>query len=304
MTQPNPFAPTVPAAAEQQPNPFGQQPAAPAAVQQYAPPAQQQPAAVNPFGAPQGQPPAPAQAYAPAQPVAPQQYAPPAGGNPFAPQQQYAAPAPGAVQAYAPPAAPVQQYAPQQQAPAAPPQLGTLAAAPPPVAGGGRGPKLPDMYGRLVIAFPHSLKRVPRRPEHITAEQRAAGNVDQDQMTVTFVVLDSGPGTPPGTGFIDFGGAPHALPPTPHTDREMLPYIRKGMWINQSRLIGQLRDFMPGAANSGPHGSPGMVCGRLVKTGPESNAPWFLTTATAEELTTAGQYLSLVAEGRYPHPLA
>ncbi len=294
MTQPNPFAATVPTNdPQQQANPFGQQPAAPAQPAQGTP---------NPFGAPQGQPPAPAQAYAPAQP-APQPYAPPAGGNPFgapaapayappAPQQQYA------------PAAPVQQYA-QQQAPAgSPPQLGQVAAAPAPVAGGGRGAKLADMYGRLVIAFPHSLKRVPRRPEHITAEQRAAGNIDQDQMTVTFVVLDSGPGTPPGTGFIDFGGAPHALPPTAHTDREALPYVRKGMWINQSRLIGQLRDFMPGGPLAGPNGAPGMVCGRLVKTGPESNAPWFLTTAEPAELTTAGQYLALVAQSRYPHPLA
>lgn len=290
MTQPNPFAATVPTNTQQQANPFGQQPAPAAAA---APAPQQAPA--NPFGA-QQQPAAAPQAYAPAQQgYAPQQYAAPAAYAPpaavpaaYAPPQQYAAPAPVA-----------------QQAPAGPPpQLGQVAAAPAPVAGGGRGAKLPDMYGRLVIAFPHSLKRVPRRPEHITAEQRAAGNIDQDQMTVTFVVLDSGPGTAPGTGFIDFGGAPHALPPTPHTDREMLPYVRKGMWINQSRLIGQLRDFMPGGSMAGPGGAPGMVCGRLVKTGPESNAPWFLTTATPEELTTAGQYLAIVAEGRYPHPLA
>jgi len=303
VTQPNPFGAAVATDQQQQANPFGQPAAAPAQQPQQAP---------NPFGAPQGQPPAPAQAYAPAHPA---QQAPTANpfGAPAAPQA-YAPPAPAA---YAPPAAPqyapptqqqyappAQAYAPQQAPPSSPPPLGQVAAAPAPVAGGGRGAKLPDMYGRLVIAFPHSLKRVPRRPEHITAEQRAAGNVEQDQMTVTFVVLDSGPGTPPGTGFIDFGGAPHALPPTPHTDREPLPYVRKGMWINQSRLISQLRDFMPGGPLAGPGGSPGMVCGRLVKTGPESNAPWFLTTAEPAELTIAGQYLSLVAENRYPHPLA
>jgi hypothetical protein len=283
MTTPNPFAAHVPAeqqqpaapapaAPAQAPNPFAQQQAAPAA-----------PAAPNPYA--QQQAPAAPQAYAPPAPsYAPQGYAP----------QGYASQAPAAapVQAYAPPAP---ATAPQ----AAPPVLdpGRLASAGAPVVGEGRGAKLPDMYGRLVVFFPLSIARVPRNPQFITAEQRASGNTDQDRLTATVVVLDGGrlgDMTP-----IAFGGAPHALPPTPHTDSAPLPYVRKAMWINQSRLISQLRDSLP----AGPGQAPGMVAGRLAKAGPQNNDPWYLIGATAEEIDLVTTYLNLVAAGQYPHPL-
>lgn len=278
----NPFAPHVPAAeqapAQQAPqtgNPFAQQAPAP---QQYAP-VQQAPAPAggNPF-AQQQAPQAPAGPYgAPQQQV--QQWAGTAQYAPQAPAQQ----------------APVQQYA--APAPAGPlPQLGAVNAAPPPVVSDGRGATLAHMYGRLVLMFPLSVETVPRRPEHITAEQRAAGNVNQDRATVTVVVLDDGAG---GMRPIEFGGKPWGMPPTPNTESEPLPYLRKGMWINQSRLVSQLRAFLPAAG-----GVPGVVCGRVTKTGPESNAPWYLAPANEQDLALANRYMQGANTGEFPHPLA
>lgn len=291
MTAPNPFAQPAPAQPEQAANPFAQQQAAPAA-----------PAAPNPFGqGVQTAPAAPQQQYAPQQ-AAPQAYAPTAAAQPANPFANPASGRPNGTdhmahvqQTYAQPAQ--QQYA----APAGMPALnaGALASAPPPVIAEGKGPKLPDMYGRLVLIFPLAMARVPRNPQYITPEQRAAGNVEQDRLTATVVILDSGKGSQPG-GTISWGGAPYALPPTPHTNHDPLPYVRKGMWINQSRLISQLVPFLP--AGQGQPG--GMVAGRLVKTGPEHNAPWYLEGADEQELALARTYLDLVGRGAYAHPLA
>jgi hypothetical protein len=282
----NPFeqhAAQQPAQQAQQPaasNPFAQPAAAPA-PQAYAP--QQQPAQVpagNPFGAGVSAQPAPQ-------------------GNPYTqpPATSYGVGAyPQQQPAYAPPA---QQQAPAQIPSGPPPALnvGDLrgAGAPPPV-GDGRGAKMADMYGRLVLVFPLAIARRPRNPQYITAEQRARGDLEQDQLTATVVVLDDGNG---GMQPIAFGGAPYELPPRPHTESSPLPYVRKAMWITQSRVIGQLRDSLPQ-----PGGAPGMVIGRVVKAGPQRNDPWFLQGATEADLRLGGQYLELVQQGVYPHPLA
>lgn len=230
--------------------------------------------------------------FAPAVPAAEPVAAPaPAQANPFAAAAP-AAPAP--VQQWQQPAAPVAPPAPQ-----APPQaFGRLASAPAPVVGEGRGAGLADMYGRLVIMFPLAIENVPRNAQFVTAEDRAQGNVNQDRLTATIVVLDSGPGTPPG-GFIDWGGKPYAPGGAPHDKRDALPYVRKGMWINQSRLISQCRASVP---SPGQPSSP--VVGRVSKTGPEHNAPWYLIGASDAEVQLAQTYLNLVQQGQYPHPLA
>lgn len=268
MTSPNPFAQNVPAAAEtaQPANPFTQQQAAPAAAPQQAP--------ANPFAQ-----------------QAPQAYAPQAPA--YAPQQvpQYA------------PAAVAQQAPPQQvYAQSAPPSLGTASAPPPPVAGGGKGAKLPDMYGRLVVIFPLSLQRVPRNPRFVTDAQRAAGDLEQDRMTATLVVLDGG--SVDNMAPLAWGGNPHALGGVPHNELSPLPYVRKGMWLNQSQVIGQCSPYLPGRERGGPNGAPGAVVGRVVKTGPGQNDPWYITTPTDAEVGLANSYLGLVHEGRFPHPLA
>lgn len=292
MTTPNPFAQNVPAAtqpATQQqtaPNPFAQQQAVPAAAPQGNPYAQQHVQA-------------PVQSYAP--PAAPQQGAP----NPFAAQQQ-------AAPAYAPhPApqgpygqtAPVQQhYAPAPQQGGTLPALGTASAPPPPAPGGGKGAKFDAMYGRLILVFPISLTSVPKNPQFVTDADRASGNVNQERMTATVVVLDGG--SVDNMTPLAWGGNPHALGGSPHTNSDPLPYVRKGMWINQSQVIGQCSPYLPGRERGGPNGAPGVAVGRIVKTGPQQNDPWYLTTPTEAELALANSYLGLVSEGRFPHPLA
>lgn len=266
MTQANPFAASEPQQqAAPAANPFG-----PGVAQQQAAPAYAEPT-------PQ---------YAP-HPAAPQAYAPPA-------QQQYApAPQQAVQQQYAPPAAPAAQAGP-------PPAIGTVGSvgAPPPV-GDGNGAKLADMYGRLVLVFPHDVTTRPRNPQYITAEQRAQGRLTEELVTATVVVLDMGPGSDPRNGFIEFGGAPHELPPRPHTERAPLPYVRKAMWITQSRLVAQLKPFIP---------APGAVAnpcaGRVTKAGPERNSPWYLSEASQQDIELCNAYMRLVAGGQYPHPLA
>lgn len=282
MTTPNPFAqaPTAQPAQQPQaaaPNPFGAVPTAPAPAQATAS-APAFPAQGNPF---------PPQAPAPAQP------------SPFpAPGQQVAGQATYGV----PQQVPAQQWQqPPAAAPAAPPafDMNRFGAAGAPPATGGKGPDLAAMYSRLVIMFPLREETVPRNPQFVTAEQRAAGNVNQQRLTATLVVLDSGPGTQPG-GSIAWGGNPQVLGGQPHPNNDPLPYVRKSMWINQTKIIEQARPFMPAT----PGGAPGMLVGRPVKTGPEHNAPWYLTTATDQEMELARTYITLVTQGQYPHPLA
>lgn len=284
MTTPNPFAQNVPAAA---------QPAAPAAPAQQAPNPFAQQQAPAPAAAPQGNP----YAQQHVQAYAPQQTAPAQGPNPFAQ---------GTAPAYAPATQnhPVQQaYAPQQQQQGgALPALGTASAPPPPVAGGGKGAKWADMYGRLVLVFPLSLQQVPKNPQFITDADRAAGNIYQDRMTATVVVLDGG--SVDNMAPLQWGGNPYALGGSPHTNSDPLPYVRKGMWINQSQIIGQCSPYLPGRERGGPNGAPGVAVGRIVKTGPNQNDPWYLTTPNEAELALANSYLGLVSEGRFPHPLA
>lgn len=294
MAQPNPFeqpAPQAPAqqpaapAPAQQPNPYAQ-PAAPA-------PQAQQPSPFAPAvpQQPQYAPPAP-QAYAPPQQP---QYAPPA-------QPQYAPPAPqGPYGQTAYGQAPAAQQAAPAQVPAGPPPVlhasALNAAPPPPPSGEGRGAKFAHMYGRLCMFLPQAIARRPRNPQYITAEQRQRGDLEQDQLTATVVVLDDGQG---GNAPIMFGGDPAAFPPIPDTESAALPYVRKGMWITQSKVIEQLKPHLPSPANGNV---PGMVVGRLRKAGPQRNDPWFIEPANGPELERAGQYLALVQAGTFPHPL-
>lgn len=258
-------------------------------------PAQQQPAA-NPFGPPaQQQPPAhvqqPVQAYAPPMQQQAPQYAAPAPATPM--QQQYA-PTAEHSPSYAPAPA-----IPSRPAGGAPPALdpNALGAAPAPEVGAG-GADLVAMYGRLVLVLPMKIETVPRSEKYITPEQRAQGNTTQEKLTATVVVLDDGQ---MGITPIAFGGAPHELPPRPHTESAPLPYVRKAMWIRQSRLISQLRDKLPTA----PGQAPGMALGRVVKAGPAANDPWELTTNVSQaEIDLGTKYLQGVAVGHFPHPLA
>jgi hypothetical protein len=274
-------------------NPFEQQPAQQPAANPYAQqvPAPAQPAA-NPFPS-----------NVPAQPAA----------NPYAQQQ---APAPAAPQAYTQPQtyvpngqptyAPAATAPPQAYQPPAQPQHGAPPAinvgslqsvgAPPPT-GDAKGAKLAHMYGRLVLVFPLTITRRPRNPQYITPEQRQRGDLEQDQLTATVIVLDDGRG---GMAPITFGGDPAAFPPVPDTESAPLPYVRKAMWITQTKLIEQLRPCLP----QGPAGQPTPAVGRVIKAGPQRNDPWYLSAADENDLGLARKYLELVQGGTYPHPLA
>jgi hypothetical protein len=298
MSHPNPFAQNVPATevpqqqpANASPNPFAQQQAAPAApAAAPANPYVQQP--VQTYAQ------QPVQTYA-QQPV---QQAPQGTGNPFAGPTPYSPPA-GVSHMQHVATTYAQQQAPQQPAQQAgpPAQFGPATAPPPPSPSGGKGAKLPDMYGRLVIIFPHSVQTVPRNASFVTDEQRARGDVNQQRMTATIVVLDDGNG---GMTPLAFGGNPHALGGRPHDQSAPLPYVRKGMWINQTKVIEQVSEYLPGRAAGGPNNSPGAAVGRLVKVGPQQNDAWYLTTPTEAEVGLANTYLNLVVQGQYPHPLA
>jgi hypothetical protein len=220
--------------------------------------------------------------------------------QPAAPMNPFAAPAPQSAAAAAPAA---QQWPAQQPAAPAPGPVAVLdpnrlQAAGVPVVGG-TGAKLADMYSRLVMLFPLSIGKQPRSARFISDEQRRNGDLEQDRLVATVVVLDSGPGTPPG-GHIDFGGNPHELGGKAHDKREALPYVRKAMWITQSRLISQLQESLP----AGPGQAPGIVVGRLAKAGPANNDPWYLIGASPEEMQLAQSYLGLVQGGTFPSPLA
>lgn len=254
----------------------------------------------NPFAQP-----APVQPQAPAQP-----------GNPFGPATpaQPPAPAPAQQPTYGVQGQPAWLAQPQQApAPAQPqqqpqqaaavPQLPTGGfgnAAPPPPAGDGKGALLPDMFGRLVLIFPHELTNEPRNPAYISQEDRARGNVTQDKLTATVVVLDDGQG---GNGPIWYGGKPYGMPPSPHTEQGTLPYVRRSMWLRGRSLIAQCRDYLPGGSAVRP-GVPGMVLGRVTKAGPAQTDPWYLLGAEPADEARANYYLEAVQRGQFPNPLA
>lgn len=228
-------------------------------------------------------------------PAVPQQAPPAAPGNPFASPapatpQGYGAQL-GAPQAYTPPA-PTSVAA----APAPTLDLSRLAPAPAPIVGEAGGADLEAMFGRLLLIFPLQIERVP---PYKGQEVRSADGM-RDRLTATVVVLDDGRG---GQSPIQWGGNLYGPPSQqrPHTDSAPLPYIRKAMWLNQSRLISQLRGELPTPANGNV---PGMIAGRLSRAGQETNAAWYLIGATDAEVALVRQYLEAVQAGHVPHPLA
>lgn len=140
-----------------------------------------------------------------------------------------------------------------------------------------RGPRLRDLYGRLLLVVPVKLEQgVPNRLQ--------AGTV-QDRMTADVIVLDGGP--------ISYGGRPEATPPVPHDKTAQLPHKTPGMFISSSGLISQCRE----ALAKRQQGQPGMVLGRLgvgqVKEQGQS-APWLLSVPTEQDKALARQYLAQV----------
>lgn len=142
-----------------------------------------------------------------------------------------------------------------------------------------RGPRLRDIYGRLLLIIPHKLEEgVPNR-------LNKKGET-QDRMTADVVILDG--------GTIHYGGAPEKTPPVPHTKTAEPPLRNARMFISSVGLISQCRQALARKVTSG---QPGMVLGRLSvgeAKNPGENAPYLLTPATDADKQIARQYLANV----------
>lgn len=230
----------------------------------------------NPFipaaPAPQQQPAAPANPYAQQQPAAPpntytQQ-------NPYAqPQQQ---------NPYAQQAAPQPQYTQQpQQMPgnglvARPGQF--LAPPPPSASGSGNLPSIGDLQGRLLIIMPESVRR--NVPSKFAGQNGAAQT--QDQMTCTIIVLADG-----GVNSLQFMPKQNGQP-TGQMQTVQLPYVIKGKWITQRKLVEQLEEALAMRLR----GEAGLVFGRLWKAGTGNNDPYVLATPQPHEVEVYNQYVT------------
>ncbi|MBB4689802.1 hypothetical protein [Amycolatopsis jiangsuensis] len=140
-----------------------------------------------------------------------------------------------------------------------------------------RGPRVRDMYGRLLLVIPHKLEEdLPNRLQPGTT---------QDRLTADVIILDGGE--------IQYGGKPEATPPVPHTKTVATPFKSERMFLSQRGLISQCREALAKRLQ----GQPGMVLGRLT-TGEAKeagqNAPFLLSPPTDEDKALARQYLAQV----------
>jgi hypothetical protein len=141
-----------------------------------------------------------------------------------------------------------------------------------------RGPRLRDLYGRLLLLVPKKLETgVPNR--------LGKPGDTQDRMTTDVIVLDGGP--------INYGGRPEATPPVAHDKVAQVPHRTADMFVSSKGLISQSRDALAKRAQ----GQPGMVLGRLtVGEAKEQgqSAPWLLTPPTEDDKNIARRYLASV----------
>lgn len=194
--------------------------------------------------------------------------APPASAAPAAQPNPFAA-APAAQPLAAPQIANAVQSA-QPMAPGDDPFSAPAPQAP-------RGPRLRDLYGRLLLLVPTKLE--------IGVPNRLQPGTTQDRMTADVIVLDGGP--------IAFGGKPEETPPIPHDKTAQVPHKTPAMFISATGLHSQCREALAKRAQ----GQPGMVLGRLgVGTKKEAgqNAPWLLSLPTEQDKALARQYLAQV----------
>lgn len=279
MTTPNPFAQYQQPSSETSPPPITVSPT-------------QNPATVSPTVA---DPAAQYQAWLASQAAAAQ--APPA---PVAPPAAPVDPAYAAFLAaqqaapVAPPAPPVDpQYAAflaaqQSQAPAfIPPAPAGLNGAPSggtdpfddPAPPRPKGPRLDEMYGRLVLVIPKGMDKGK------STEADGTTSV-YDRMSADVIVLDGGP--------MPYGGKPNGRPPTPHDKVAPIPHREVAMYISAKAIISMCRV----AWDKRQRGEPGMVLGRLnygeQPADPKMTAPWILDKASDADRALARQYLATI----------
>jgi hypothetical protein len=139
-----------------------------------------------------------------------------------------------------------------------------------------RGPRLRDLYGRLLLIIPFKVETVPNR--------LAKDGSTQDRMTADVIVLDG--------GTIHFGGAPEKIPAVPHTKVAEPPHKSDRMFVSSVGLISQCREALAKRAQ----GQPGMVLGRLAvgEAKGDQAPPYLLTPPTDADKVLARQYLAKV----------
>lgn len=145
-----------------------------------------------------------------------------------------------------------------------------------------KGPRLREMYGRLLLIIPTKLEEGLVSRQFKNPDGSA---VVQDRMTADVTVLDG--------GTIHYGGTPEKMPPVPHTKTAETPHTSKGMYISSVGLISQCRDAL---AKKITQGKAGMVLGRLTK-GEDSGKgepPWLLTQPTDADKDIARAFLAKV----------
>lgn len=175
----------------------------------------------------------------------------------------------------------VQQQQAYQPVQAAPPATGLVArpggfsTPPPPSAGGSGGPRIADLQGRLLLILPESVQR--QIPSKFTNNGQT---VMQDKVTATVIVLDGGPlqWTPKVSGQLQ------------QPRQENVPYVIKGMWIQQSKLIEQLEEALAMRLR----GEPGLTLGRLWKAGTATNDAYVLAAPQPQDAATYDQYVAQV----------
>ena len=171
--------------------------------------------------------------------------------------------------------APAQQYAPTQQGwpqgatPAAPALApgGLVPIAPPSESGSANMPRVSDLQGRLLLILPEKIEY---------GVQGKYGT--QDRITATVVVLDGGP--------LQWGGTQ----PGQQRQQGNIPHVIKGMWLPQSKLVGQLQPALQMRLSGGP----GLSLGRLWKAGTGANDPYVLAEANEQEVQLYNHYVSQV----------
>ena len=144
-----------------------------------------------------------------------------------------------------------------------------------------KGPRLEEMYGRLLMIIPKGMDK----GKGTDSEGKAT---EYDRMTADVIVLDGGP--------IAFGGDPGGRPPIPHDKVENVPLRVTDMYISAKGLISQSSRAWTKAQAKAPGA---FVVGRLgvgEKKNPAHQAPWLLTKATDAEKDTVRAYVRAVRE--------
>lgn len=143
-----------------------------------------------------------------------------------------------------------------------------------------RGPRLLDMYGRLLLLVPHLVETVPNR------NPGAPAGATQQRMTADVIILDGGP--------CAYGGQPEKLGGAPHDKTASIPHKSPRMFVSSAGLVSQCREALAKRITTG---TPGMVLGRLKVGVPKDstqNPPYLLELPTDADKAIARQYLANV----------